>query len=115
MCLSIVSKYVMNGSVSKESAVTDPRPREQMTPPEELASIYEKYSRRYDDEVVVALRRLAALEREKEVLENAWAGLSAENARLREALHVIRITGPEREAGLAREALAGAPDEESDA
>jgi hypothetical protein len=80
--------------------VTDPRPREQMTP-EELASIYEKYSRRYDPDVVIALRRIAALERE--------------NERLREALHIIRITGPEREHEIAREALAGAPDEEPDA
>jgi hypothetical protein len=62
-----------------------------------------------DDALALTALRLAALEREKEVLENAWAGLSAENARLREALHVIRITGPEREAGLAREALTGAP------
>jgi hypothetical protein len=42
--------------------------------------------------------------------ETRIAALEQENARLREALHIIRITGPEREAGLARAALAGAPD-----
>jgi hypothetical protein len=118
--------------------MTDPRPREQMTP-EALAhqmETWQGWTRPRREAAAAHLRRLAALEREaevwaatssraeekiaaleqeKEVLENAWAGLSAENTRLREALHVIRITGPEREHEIAREALAGAPDEESDA
>jgi hypothetical protein len=61
------------------------------------------------------LRRLAALERERDILAADLMGWREDNTRLREALHIIRITGPEREHEIAREALAGAPDEESDA
>ncbi len=94
----------------------NPRPREQMTL-ERLIEWFEVQAYPGDayEAAAAYLRRLAALERERDILAADLMGWREDNTRLREALHIIRITGPEREHEIAREALAGAPDEESDA
>jgi hypothetical protein len=93
--------------------------REQMTP-EELAatlldfavadSVHTAEARHRLTEAAASLRRLAACERHWDESDAYAEKLERDNARLREALNVIRITGTRLDAETAREALAGAPD-----